>query len=162
MASPWTLYRRIAQLAALALLTASCAAAGGSPSGSPPQAAASHSNLPPASPGAPVGVILKEFSIVVQQQAAAGAVTFHVENHGTMDHELDIFHSTLPIDGLPVNSAQKVDESSAAVKIIEASVTIHAGESADIPVTLPPGSYYLVCNQPGHYTLGMRLEYVVP
>ncbi len=162
MASPWTLYRRIAQLATVALLTVSCSSAGGSTSASQSQAAASHSSLPPASSGAPIGVILKDFSIAVQQQAAAGAVTFHVDNQGTMVHEFDIYQSTLPLGGLPVNGAQKVDEGSAAVKVIEASASIPAGASADIAVTLSAGRYYLVCNQPGHYKLGMRLEYVVP
>lgn len=78
-----------------------------------------------------------------------------------MVHEFDIYKSSLPLDGLPTNSSQQVDEGSPMVEVIEASVPIPPGTSVTIVATLAPGHYYLVCNQPGHYKLGMRLEYVV-
>ena len=146
-------------LAALAiLLMASCSGpASASPSAASPPPSASSGG----SGGTSIDVTLKEFSIAVSQEASAGEVSFQVKNEGTMTHEFDIYQSSLPLDGLPINSSQMVDEGSAMVKIIEVSAPIPAGTSLTVVATLAPGTYYLVCNQAGHYKLGMRLAYVV-
>ena len=34
-------------------------------------------------------------------------------------------------------------------------------DTANVEATLPPGTYYFVCNQPGHYKSGMRFTYEV-
>jgi uncharacterized cupredoxin-like copper-binding protein len=111
--------------------------------------------------GATVDVTLKEFAITVSGPASHGAITFRVKNSGTMMHEFDIYKSSLALDKLPVNSSQQVDEGSPDVETIEASEPIPAGSTAEITATLKAGHYYLVCNQPGHYALGMRLDYIV-
>ena len=106
-------------------------------------------------------VTLKEFAITVSGTAPAGAITFRVKNSGTMMHEFDIYKSSLALDKLPVNASQQVDEGSPNVETIEASEPIPAGSTSEITATLKAGDYYLVCNQPGHYALGMRLDFVV-
>jgi uncharacterized cupredoxin-like copper-binding protein len=141
------------------LLAAACSSGGGA-SLTPTSVASTPLSASPA--GRPVEVTLKDFSITVQPQGVTGPLSFHVTNQGTMIHEFDIFQSALPLDGLPIDkSTSKVDEGSGSLRVIEASASINAGESPTIEVTLPPGRYYFVCNQPGHYQLGMRVEYVV-
>jgi len=143
-------------MASALLLIAGCSAgASVSPSASAPVTAS------PAASGATVAVTLKEFSITASGQASAGAVAFRVTNAGTMIHEFDIYKSSLPIDKLPLDSSQQVDEGSPQVETIEASEPIAAGTTVNIVATLKAGHYYLVCNQPGHYALGMRLDFVV-
>jgi uncharacterized cupredoxin-like copper-binding protein len=157
---------RLALTASALLLVTSCSAAASSasPSVSPRADTASASASPSAAasgPGSNVDVVLKDFSITTSQHAVAGLVSFNVTNKGTMIHEFDIYQSSLPLDSLPLNSSLMVDESNPKVKTIEASLNIPAGTSQTITVTLSAGHYYLVCNQPGHYKLGMRLEYIV-
>jgi uncharacterized cupredoxin-like copper-binding protein len=152
---------RFALTVSAVLLTASCSAPSASPSVSPRLNTASSRASPGRSGGATVEVTLKDFSITVPEPSSAGAISFHVANQGTMVHEFDIYKSSLPLDGLPTNSSQQVDDGSPMVEVIEASVPIPPGTSVTIVATLASGHYYFVCNQPGHYKLGMRLEYVV-
>ena len=147
---------RLALVTLSALLLAACSAAStASPSTSTPVTAS------PAGSGAPVAVTLKEFSITVSGQASPGNVSFQVTNKGTMIHEFDIYKSQLPLDKLPINGSQQVDEGNPAVDTIEASEPIAAGATVNIVARLAAGHYYIVCNQPGHYSLGMRLDLVV-
>ena len=151
---------RVLRLGVVVLLAAACSS-GGAASLTPTSTA---STAPSASPAGPrVEITLKDFSIATQPQAGnAGPVSFHVSNQGTVVHEFDIYQTALPIDGLPVDkSTNKVDEVSGSVRTIEASISYDPGHTATVEVTLPAGRYYFVCNQPGHYQLGMRIEYIV-
>ena len=141
-------------LGACTLLLVSCAAT--SVSQTTTSAATSS-----AGSAATINVTLKEFAITVSGAASPGPITFHVTNAGTMIHEFDIYKSSLAIDKLPVNASQQVDEGSPDVETIEASLPIPTGSTADITATLKAGDYYLVCNQPGHFQMGMRLDFVV-
>ncbi|WP_211177850.1 hypothetical protein [Pseudonocardia acidicola] len=95
----------------------------------------------------------------------AGQVSFVAENVGWRTHELVV----LPLQpgyaaGRRVSGSDgKVDESGS---LGEASASCAAGAGDGlasgtvgwISVTLPPGRYELVCNQPNHYIDGMRQE----
>jgi uncharacterized cupredoxin-like copper-binding protein len=91
----------------------------------------------------------------------SGKVSFAVVNTGALVHELVIL--PLPADGpgtRPVGSDGKVDESQS---FGEASRSCGAGTGDGISpgstswttVTLAPGRYELVCDQPWHYAAGM-------
>ena len=91
----------------------------------------------------------------------AGKVSFVVVNTGVLVHELVIL--PLPADGpgtRPTGSAGKIDESQS---LGEASRScgagtgdgISLGSTAWTTLTLRPGRYELVCDQPWHYAAGM-------
>lgn len=91
----------------------------------------------------------------------AGIVSFVVSNTGALVHELVILR--LPADGpgtRPTGSDGKIDESQS---LGEASRScgagtgdgISPGSTAWTTVTLKPGRYELVCDQPWHYAAGM-------
>lgn len=91
----------------------------------------------------------------------SGKVSFVVDNNGALVHELVIL--PLPADGpgtRPPGSDGKIDESKS---LGEASRSCGAGTGDGIApgstawttVTLKPGRYELVCDQPWHYAGGM-------
>ena len=96
---------------------------------------------------------------------AAGTVTFVAANLGVRTHELVV----LPLaDGesagsRPVGANGTVDE---AGSLGEASRGcgagpgdgIRPGQVGRVTLTLRPGRYELVCNEPGHYAAGMHAE----
>lgn len=91
----------------------------------------------------------------------AGAVTFMVHNDSTvMVHEMVLLGPAPDARPLPyVETDQKVDEEKAK----------HLGEVSDLPpgkdgaltIELRPGTYYMICNQPGHFKAGMYQKLVV-
>jgi len=91
----------------------------------------------------------------------AGRISFLVANTGVLVHELVIL--PLPTDGpgtRPTGTDGKIDESKS---LGEASRSCAAGIGDGIApgstgwatVTLKPGRYELVCDQPWHYAAGM-------
>lgn len=91
----------------------------------------------------------------------AGKISFVVANTGALVHELVIL--PLPADGpgtRPTGSDGKIDETQS---LGEASRSCGAGTGDGIApgstawttVTLQPGRYELVCDQPWHYAAGM-------
>lgn len=91
----------------------------------------------------------------------AGKVSFVVANTGALVHELVVL--PLPADGpgtRPVSTDGTIDESQS---LGEASRSCGAATGSGIDpgstgwttVTLAPGRYELVCNEPWHYAAGM-------
>jgi len=91
----------------------------------------------------------------------AGRVSFIVENRGAVPHELVVL--PLPAGGpgtLPTGNDGKIDEAQSRG---EASASCAAGTGDGIApgstgwvtLTLTPGRYELVCNEPWHYAAGM-------
>ena len=98
----------------------------------------------------------------------AGEVSFRVWNTGTMVHELVI----LPLSpggagSRAVGSDGRVNETGS---LGEASRTcgegtgdgIAPGAASWVTLHLDPGRYELICNLPGHYSMGMFTELEVP
>jgi uncharacterized cupredoxin-like copper-binding protein len=78
----------------------------------------------------------KEFLFQPNQLVAnTGRVTFVVQNQGAIEHDLVIAGA----GGAPV----------AQIAIME------PGETGTVDATLPPGTYTLYCNLPGHKEAGM-------
>jgi uncharacterized cupredoxin-like copper-binding protein len=110
--------------------------------------------------GGVVNVTLTEMKIALDQTSVpAGVVTFNVKNSGTLEHELVVLHTGAAEDKIPadVEEAGKVDETGNVGETGEVPV----GTSKSFTVTLPAGSYVLMCNEVGHYAAGMHLAFTV-
>ncbi len=96
-----------------------------------------------AGPAATVQVRESEFKIVPAPAtvAAAGKVTFVVENAGKIQHDL-------ALQGAGVSASTKTP-------------LISPGKSAKLTVTLAAGTYTLYCTVPGHRAAGMVATLVV-
>jgi len=99
--------------------------------------------------------------VATPAKVPAGKVSFVIANTGALVHELVIL--PLPADGpgtRPIGPDGKIDE---ARSLGEASRSCGAGTGDGIApgsttwttVTLQPGRYELVCDQPWHYAAGM-------
>jgi len=86
---------------------------------------------------------------------AAGRVTFDVKNAADMEHELVVIKTKTKASKLPVKSGR----ASEAGKV--GSVEVPMGKTRSVTVTLARGHYALICNEPGHYKLGMHADLVV-
>lgn len=139
-------------LATLALVVAGCTTGG----------AAS------ASAGAStVNVTLQEFSVIPDVTTApAGSITFHITNDGPDDvHEFVVIKTDLAADALPTGDDGSVDEGGGQMEVMGEVEDLTVGDSEDLVLTLPAGSYVLICNivEAGevHYELGMRTAFTV-
>jgi uncharacterized cupredoxin-like copper-binding protein len=83
--------------------------------------------------------------------AKAGKVTFAVTNNGQMNHWLGIMRAPVALkDGLLDPAA-----------VLAKSAELSPGQSGTMALTLSPGTYELVCLEPGHYSAGQRETFSV-
>ena len=98
---------------------------------------------------------VKEWSVSVDAASApAGAVSFSIENEGTIGHEFlivktDIAPGEIPLDG------DHFPEDADGIEVIDEIGEYDAETTETLNVTLDAGTYQLVCNLPGHYSSGM-------
>ena len=98
---------------------------------------------------------VKEWSVSVEESSApAGAVSFTIENEGTIGHEFlivktDIAPGEIPLDG------DHFPEDADGIEVIDEIGEYDAETTETLNVTLDAGTYQLVCNLPGHYSSGM-------
>jgi len=91
----------------------------------------------------------------------SGQVSFVVRNGGALVHELVVL--PLPTDGpgtRPVGADGKIDESQSLGEASRSCAAgsgdgIAPGSSGWVTLTLKPGRYELVCDEPWHYAAGM-------
>lgn len=93
--------------------------------------------------------------------AQAGPITFHIVNGADdMLHEFILIQTDAPASELPTDETTgRVLED--AVTIITAAEDIPPSNSRNITVNLAAGHYVIVCNLPGHYAQGMRVDFNV-
>jgi uncharacterized cupredoxin-like copper-binding protein len=111
--------------------------------------------------GATVDVALNDFDLTVSPDSvAAGEVTFAATNAGPSTHEFEIFSGADEVDvtALPVEDDVADTEGLTLVDEIE---DVTPGANAELPVTLEPGTYAIVCNLPAHYAQGMYTSLTV-
>jgi uncharacterized cupredoxin-like copper-binding protein len=103
---------------------------------------------------------VKEFKITMPTRLGTGVQTFALKNVGTVDHELVIFKTTLPADQLPLGSdGDVIEDSSLLHNVADSGEPLKAGGVETVKSSaLSPGHYVAVCNLPGHYRHGMRLD----
>jgi uncharacterized cupredoxin-like copper-binding protein len=119
------------------------------------------SNNPgPGSNNGPVAVTLTDTGVAIGQTTVnAGAVTFSVKNIGTINHELVVVKTDVAADKIQADPAApgKMSEDGS----LGESGDMEAGTAKDFILTLTPGKYVLMCNQPGHYMIGMHIAFEV-
>jgi len=89
----------------------------------------------------------------------AGPVVFAVSNRGAVIHELVVLATDARPDQIPLDPAEPA----------KVSEKTNIGETGDIPasrfsgigITLQPGVYTVVCNEPGHFMAGMHATLIV-
>lgn len=107
---------------------------------------------------------VKEISFQIKfskYSAQAGPITFHIVNGADdMLHEFILIQTDAPASELPTDEMTgRVQED--AVTIITAAEDIPPANSRNITVNLAAGHYVIVCNLPGHYEQGMRVDFNV-
>ncbi len=110
--------------------------------------------------GGTVNATLTDSKIVLDNAAlSSGKVTFNVKNTGTMVHELVVLKTDLAADKIPANADEpgKMSEDGSQGE----SGDLNVGETKAFTLDLAPGKYVLMCNQTGHYLLGMHIAFVV-
>jgi hypothetical protein len=119
-----------------------------------------------------IGIQLAEFTVTADApSAAAGSLTFNVQNTGGTPHEFMIVSTDLDPGALPTTADGNVDESQVdIVDEIEESDLPAQSDVVELTVNLDAGSYALICNvlqevasgEPlAHYTEGMHTGFEV-
>ena len=129
-------------LMAVALVAAACG--GGDSSDTVPAPEATIATSPPTSD---ITATAKDFlfSPNAWTAGAESEVTFEFENQGSVTHTWIILSS-------PIESESEFSED-----LIVFETSAEAGEAATITFTAPAaGTYQVICNVPGHFSLGME------
>jgi uncharacterized cupredoxin-like copper-binding protein len=93
--------------------------------------------------------------------APVGDVTFNVTNTSTdMVHEMLVLPVSTANQPLPY-LADKLTLDESKTKSAGEVSELDPGKSGTLTVNLQPGTYLLVCNQPGHYAAGMWAMFTV-
>lgn len=89
----------------------------------------------------------------------AGPVVFAITNHGAMTHEFIVLATSAAPSTIAADPEQpgKVSEDGN----IGESGDVPAGRFSGLGLTLTPGTYLLICNEPGHFAGGMHLQLTV-
>lgn len=107
-----------------------------------------------------VNATLTDSKIVLDTATVpSGKITFAVKNTGTVVHEVVVLRTNVADDKIPPDPATpgKVLEDGSKGETGD----MNAGETKSLTVDLTPGNYVLICNQVGHYLLGMHTPFVV-
>lgn len=103
------------------------------------------------SPAPSVSIELREWKVAAPATLPAGKTTLLVRNIGANVHDLTIVQTTLAPDAIPQDGSKAVEDG-----VVGKSSLLNPGQSQELTLELAPGAYVLICNQPGHYALGMR------
>lgn len=108
-----------------------------------------------------VGLVDPEWAVTASPStAAAGDLTFVVENQGSLVHNLRVAQTDLADDQLPLDATGiQVDE--ANLNIVASVPDFNAPEIMEVDATLEAGNYVLFCNIAGHYDSGMHTTLTV-
>ncbi len=88
-----------------------------------------------------------------------GPVVFAVTNAGKVEHELVILNTNVPADQLPMDTEEPTRVSE--VMDIGETGDMAPGSFSGLWITLKPGIYQVVCNEPGHFGAGMHFTLTV-
>jgi uncharacterized cupredoxin-like copper-binding protein len=90
----------------------------------------------------------------------AGTVTFEVSNAPDtgLKHEFVVLKTDLAADQLPVKNGQVSESQFKKMGEVE---DIDPGKNKRLTLKLAPGRYALICNQPGHYSMGLHTSLLV-
>ena len=110
--------------------------------------------------GTTVNAKLTDSTILIDRATVpSGKITFQVKNSGTMVDEVVVLKTDLPADKIspdPSEPGKMLEDGSKGE-----SGDLNVGEAKTFTLDLEPGNYVLLCNQTGHYLLGMHIPFVV-
>lgn len=89
----------------------------------------------------------------------AGNVMFVAKNAGTTNHHLVVLKTDIPQNQIPADPAKPGHVMEPGF-IAQTSV-ISPGGTASLTLTLGPGHYVLLCNEPAHYLIGMHTAFTI-
>jgi uncharacterized cupredoxin-like copper-binding protein len=116
----------------------------------------------PASTPINVNITEKDFAIEAPNaEASAGLVDFHVSDNGPTAHEFLIFQTDLTPDKFPMKDGRVDEAGDGVAKVFDSGANIDVNSSKTFHAALTQGSYYLVCNLPGHFLAGMHTAFTV-
>jgi uncharacterized cupredoxin-like copper-binding protein len=89
-----------------------------------------------------------------------GAVTIDVSNGSdrNLTHELVVLKTDIADDKLQVTNGKVLEKTYKKMGEVE---DILPGKSKRLTLRLAPGHYVLICNEPGHYAMGMHTSLLV-
>lgn len=91
----------------------------------------------------------------------AGKVVFEVTNAAkTTVHEMIVVALSSADQKLPINAKTDTVEEKKIRDLGEAA-DLNPGTKKSLTLKLKPGKYALICNQPGHYSHGMKIAFTV-
>lgn len=118
-----------------------------------------------------VSVELMEWAVTPDPaSAAAGEVTFSIENTGEEVHEFVVIATDLDVLELPTEEDGSVSESGQEMEVVDEVEDLAAGGSEELTVDLDAGNYALICNiveeeeggeVESHYQNGMQTSFTV-
>ncbi len=105
---------------------------------------------------ADVNIDLAEWKVAVPSTLTAGQVNLVMKNSGTVEHELLVFKSDLPLSAYPKDASGDIVEDGPGVNLVSDGENIAPGGTQTRALDLSqPGTYVFVCNIPGHFKSGM-------
>jgi len=111
---------------------------------------------PPAPSGA-INVELTEWRVIVSNVAPrSGSLTLVVKNSGAIAHDLTVLKTDLRADQIPQEAGKAREDGKVA-----GTASLKPGQSTLLTLTLQPGNYVFICNEQGHYALGMHTAVTV-
>jgi plastocyanin len=111
-----------------------------------------------------VNVVETDFHIAMSQTVlpANTRITFVVHNTGPSPHELIIVKAPSSGSNLPLKPDADVNEATPGLtSALDSGSSLGPGETRTLTADMPAGHYIAVCNLPGHYKLGMRVDLLV-
>ena len=104
-----------------------------------------------------------EYAVQMPKTLSPGRHTIGFTNAGSLEHEIVMFKTDLPANRLPLDANGDVNEDSPLLSnVADSGDALKAGGTKSFPTSsLAPGHYVAVCNLPGHYRLGMKLDVTV-
>ena len=103
------------------------------------------------------------FKVLMPTRLTTGTHVIGLTNSGSVNHEVVLFKTNLPANALPLKADGDVNEDSPLLtNVADSGEPLKAGGTESFKTEhLSPGHYVAVCNLPGHYGLGMKLDVTV-
>ena len=114
-------------------------------------------------PAGDIQATTTNFKITMPTALTAGTHTIGLANSGTVGHEIVMFKTELAANDLPLKADGDVNEESPQLtSVADSGNALKPGATQSFKTAnLSPGHYVAVCNLPGHYRLGMKLNITV-
>ena len=104
----------------------------------------------------------REWKIVADHKTIkAGDVTFTFTNRGSIQHELLVIRTDLPVGAIPIGADGRFNEDDPKAVNLGETGEYDVGKTSTFKVKLEPGKYQLVCNIANHYKNGMHIAFTV-